>query len=50
LMSLLMGTVMAFVIAMDNPYRGELSVSSLPYQLIYERLMGGDLARTGRPQ
>jgi Protein of unknown function (DUF4239) len=40
LMSLLMGTVLAFVIAMDNPYRGELSVSSQPYQLIYERLMG----------
>jgi hypothetical protein len=49
LMSLLMGTVMAFVIAMDNPYRGELSVSAAPYQLIYERLMGGNLARTGRP-
>jgi hypothetical protein len=44
LMSLLMGTVMAFVIAMDNPYRGELSVSAQPYELIYQRLMGGDLA------
>jgi Protein of unknown function (DUF4239) len=43
LMSLLMGTVMAFVIAMDNPFRGELSVSSQPYELIYQRLMGGDL-------
>jgi hypothetical protein len=43
LMSLLMGTVMAFVIAMDNPYRGELSVSSQPYELVYQRLMGGDL-------
>lgn len=43
LMSLLMGTVMAFVIAMDNPYRGELSVSAQPYELIYKRLMGGDL-------
>jgi hypothetical protein len=43
LMSLLMGTVMAFVIAMDNPFRGELSVSSAPYELIYQRLMGGDL-------
>jgi hypothetical protein len=43
LMSLLMGTVMAFVIAMDNPFRGELSVSSGPYELIYQRLMGGDL-------
>lgn len=43
LMSLLMGTVMAFVIAMDNPFRGELSVSSEQYELIYQRLMGGDL-------
>jgi Protein of unknown function (DUF4239) len=43
LMSLLMGTVMAFVIAMDNPFRGELSVSAQPYELIYQRLMGGDL-------
>jgi hypothetical protein len=39
----LMGTVLAFIVAMDNPYRGELSVSNEPYQLIYDRLMGGKL-------
>jgi Protein of unknown function (DUF4239) len=38
----LMGTVLAFIVAMDNPYRGELSVSVDPYQLIYDRLMGGE--------
>jgi Protein of unknown function (DUF4239) len=52
LMALLMGTVLAFVVAMDNPYRGELSVSADAYQLIYNRVMGGGLgfdadARTG---
>lgn len=41
LMGTLMGTVLSFIIAMDNPYRGELSVSAAPYQLIYERLMQG---------
>jgi hypothetical protein len=39
----LMGSVLSFIIAMDNPYRGEISVSSDPYQLIYERLMDGQL-------
>jgi Protein of unknown function (DUF4239) len=48
LMATLMGTVLAFVIAMDNPYRGEISVSSKSYQLIFDRLMGGSRAmRTG---
>ncbi len=35
----MMGTVLSFIVAMDNPYRGELSVSAQPYQLIQERLM-----------
>ncbi len=39
----MMGSVLSFIVAMDNPYRGELSVSPEPYQLIYERLMGGDI-------
>ncbi len=43
----MMGTVLAFIVAMDNPYRGELSVSSDPYKLIYERLMGGNLMGVG---
>jgi hypothetical protein len=41
----LMGTVLSFIIAMDNPYRGELSVSSDPYKLIYERLMAGEVIK-----
>jgi Protein of unknown function (DUF4239) len=49
LMGSLMGTVLAFIIAMDNPYRGELSVSSAPYQLIYDRLMEGALRSNARP-
>jgi hypothetical protein len=39
----MMGTVLAFIVAMDNPYRGEISVSSESFQLIYERLMEGHL-------
>jgi Protein of unknown function (DUF4239) len=40
LMSVLVGTILSFIIAMDNPFRGELSVSAAPYQLIQDRLMG----------
>ncbi len=43
LMAMLMGSVLSFIIAMDNPFRGELSVSSEPFQLIYDRLMEGNL-------
>ncbi len=39
LLSMLTGSILAFIIAMDNPYRGELSISSQAYQLIYDRLM-----------
>ncbi len=39
LMSILTGSILSFIIAMDNPYRGEISVSSEPYQLIVDRLM-----------
>ncbi len=41
LMSLLTGSIMAFIIAMDNPFRGELSVSASAYELIHDRLMTG---------
>jgi hypothetical protein len=44
LTGMMMGTVLSFTVAMDNPYRGEISVSSDPYKLIYERLMGGDVS------
>jgi Protein of unknown function (DUF4239) len=39
LMAILTGSILAFIIAMDNPFRGEISVSSEPYKLIQERLM-----------
>jgi Protein of unknown function (DUF4239) len=45
LMALLMGTVLAFVVAMDNPFRGEISVTPESYQLIYDRLMGGGVPK-----
>ncbi len=41
LTGMMMGSVLSFIVAMDNPYRGELSVSSDPYKLIYARLMNG---------
>jgi hypothetical protein len=41
LLSILTGSIIAFIIAMDNPYRGEISVSPEPYQLIFDRLMMG---------
>jgi Protein of unknown function (DUF4239) len=41
LMSGLLGSVLAFVIAMDNPYRGELSVSADPIVMVYEKVMDG---------
>ncbi len=40
-MSALLGSVLAFVIAMDNPYRGELSVSSDALKEVYLVVMGG---------
>jgi hypothetical protein len=39
LMATLMGTVLAFVIAMDNPYRGGVSVGPDAYQLVLDRVM-----------
>jgi hypothetical protein len=41
LLSVLTGSIIAFIIAMDNPYRGEISVSAEAYQLIFDRLMMG---------
>ncbi len=45
LMAALLGSVLAFIIAMDNPYRGELSVSADPINAVYRAVMdGGDEA------
>jgi Protein of unknown function (DUF4239) len=45
----LLGTVLAFVVAMDNPYRGKLSVGTSSYEVIYRGLMGGQLPGDGTP-
>jgi hypothetical protein len=39
MMSVLTGSILSFIIAMDNPFRGEISVPAASYELIYQRLM-----------
>jgi Protein of unknown function (DUF4239) len=41
LMAALLGSVLAFIIAMDHPYRGELSVSADPIAEVYHTVMDG---------
>jgi hypothetical protein len=41
LMAALLGSVLSFIIAMDNPYRGELSVSADPIMAVYHSVMDG---------
>jgi hypothetical protein len=41
LMSSLLGSVLSFIIAMDNPYRGELSVSADSIEAVYTSVMDG---------
>jgi hypothetical protein len=36
-----LGAVIGLIMLLDNPFLGELSVSSAPYQLIYDQLMTG---------
>jgi hypothetical protein len=36
-----LGSMTGLIALMDNPFRGELSVSSAPYQLVVDNLMGG---------
>jgi Protein of unknown function (DUF4239) len=43
LMALTLGTVLSFIIAMDNPYRGELSVSAEEFENVYVNVMDGAL-------
>jgi hypothetical protein len=43
LMALTLGSVLAFIIAMDNPYRGELSISADSIQDVFEKVMDGQL-------
>lgn len=39
IVSLLLGSVLFFIVAMDNPFRGNLSVSAQPYRQLLEGLM-----------
>ena len=39
IMALLLGSVLAFVIAMDNPFRGELSIDSSAFETVYGEMM-----------
>jgi Protein of unknown function (DUF4239) len=39
IVSLLLGSVLFFVVAMDNPFRGRLSVSSTPYEQLLTTVM-----------
>jgi Protein of unknown function (DUF4239) len=43
LMALTLGSVLAFIIAMDNPYRGELSVTADSIEDVYVNVMQGDV-------
>jgi hypothetical protein len=36
-----LGAVLGLIMLLDNPFLGELSVSSAPYELIYQQLMAG---------
>jgi hypothetical protein len=44
LMALTLGSVLSFIIAMDNPYRGELSVGADAIEDIYLNVMHGSVA------
>jgi hypothetical protein len=39
LISFFTGTMICLIVLLDNPYRGELGVSSEAFQLIYDQLM-----------
>ena len=41
LLSFFIGTVICLIAAMDNPYRGEVSIGPDAFQNVYEQLMGG---------
>ncbi len=42
LLSTFIGLVIFLIVALDRPYRGDLGISSAPYQLIYDQLMNTD--------
>jgi hypothetical protein len=46
--SFYLGTLIALVAAMDNPFRGEVSVSSDPYQMVLDTVMAPEPPPAGR--
>ncbi|MBY0586869.1 DUF4239 domain-containing protein [bacterium] len=44
-----LATLIAFVAAMDNPFRGEVSISPRAFELVYEDLMSGELQSESPP-
>ena len=49
LLSFFIGTVICLIAAMDNPYRGEVSIGPEAFENVYERLMGGKSTRPSSP-
>jgi hypothetical protein len=39
LLAAFIGIVIFMILSLDRPFRGDLGISSAPYQLVYEQLM-----------
>ena len=39
LLAFYLGTIIFLIAAMDNPYRGEVSVSPAPFESLYKRML-----------
>jgi hypothetical protein len=50
LLSLFIGTVICLIAAMDNPYRGEVSIGPDVFEQVYKQFMGSSTTKPGRPQ
>ncbi len=48
--SFYLATLIALIAAMDNPFRGEVCVSSEPYELVYETVMRHETTQDPAPQ
>jgi len=43
LLALFIGVLIFMILALDQPFRGDLGLSPEPYKLLYEHLMKGNL-------
>jgi hypothetical protein len=41
LLAIFIGLVIFMIVALDQPFRGDLGLSAQPYQLLYDHLMNG---------